>query len=146
MAADAATGDIRGIDVDDHQDEQTAPKGMVARALDAVPRLLASKPHIAWLFVLFVWIVLLAAVAPDLVSARTELILGNYTNVTSAIGACIAAGGTVTAVHHLRRQSRISEQRLKLEEERHAIAKQSHEMLRELHASQLGGATGAQDA
>ncbi|HEY7133808.1 MAG TPA: hypothetical protein VIB48_01975 [Acidimicrobiia bacterium] len=129
-----------------HADEQNPPQGAIARTLDAVPRVLASKTHIAWLFVLFVWIVLLAAVAPDLVSARTELILGNYTNVTSAIGACIAAGGTVTAVHHLRRQSRISEQRLKLEEERHAMATQTHQLLRELHASQLGGTTGAQDA
>jgi hypothetical protein len=133
--------------VDEHRaDESTPPLTGLAAVLDAIPRVLASKAHIAWLFILFVWIVLLAAVAPHLVSARTELILGNYTNVTSDLGACIAAGGTVTAVHHLRRQSKLSEARLKLEQERHAVALDSHRLLRDIHATQIGGPATGQDS
>jgi hypothetical protein len=133
--------------VDQHPDDPTPPHrtGLNA-ALDAVPRVLASRAHIIWLFVLFVWIVLIAAVAPHLVSARTELILGNYTNVTSDLGACIAAGGTVTAVHHLRRQSRLTQRRLEVEEERHKMAMQSHALLEQLHASQMGGPASGQEA
>ncbi len=40
------------------------------------------------------------------VSARAELIGGNYTNVTSDLGACIAAGLTVHLVKRDRRRTR----------------------------------------
>ena len=41
------------------------------------------------------------------VSANAELIGGNYTNVTSDIGACIAAGGTLHLVSENRKRRRI---------------------------------------
>jgi predicted phage tail protein len=64
------------------------------RTLNAVPRLLSSKTHVIFLFALGVYLVLLPLFGVK-VSAKSELIGGNYTNVTSDIGACIAAGGTV---------------------------------------------------
>lgn len=77
---------------------------MLDRVLSYVPRILASKVHIGWLFFLLLWIVFAAAIFPGIASARVELILGNYTNVTSDIGACIAAGGTVHLVHKSRQR------------------------------------------
>jgi hypothetical protein len=56
------------------------------------------------------------------VSANAELIGGNYINVTSDIGACIAAGGTL----HLVAQSR---KRRKIEEERLTLARETHRLL-----------------
>jgi hypothetical protein len=64
------------------------------RALNAVPRVLASKTHVVLLFVLGLYIVVLPLFGVR-VSDKAELIGGNYENTTSDIGACIAAGGTV---------------------------------------------------
>src|SRR5690348_15178971 len=89
-------------------------KSIGTRILNQVPKVLSSKLHILWLFILFLWIVVFAALAPHHVSQRTELILGNYTNVTSDIGACIAAGGTIAAVKHLRKQGKVQEARFEL--------------------------------
>jgi len=66
----------------------------LVRVLNAVPRLLASKIHVGFLFGLGVFLVLLPLAGVH-VSSDAELIGGNYTNVTSDLGACIAAGGTV---------------------------------------------------
>ena len=41
---------------------------------------------------------------PSAVSANAQLILGNLTNVTSAMGACIAAGMTVHLSHEQRKR------------------------------------------
>lgn len=75
---------------------------IVRRILTAVPRLLASMPHIIGLIILGFWLVVFPALGIVHPSAETELIGGNYTNVTSDIGACIAAGGTIHIVrqHH----------------------------------------------
>jgi hypothetical protein len=72
--------------------------------LDRVPVLLASKGHIAFLFALGVYLIVFPLCHIP-VSAFTELIGGNYANVTSDLGACIAAGGTLRiagkqAAHH----------------------------------------------
>jgi predicted phage tail protein len=67
------------------------------RALQWVPRILSSKPHIVWLMALGVYLIVLPLLGIA-VSAKSELIGGNYTNVTSDIGACIAAGGTLHLV------------------------------------------------
>ncbi|MDQ6837014.1 MAG: hypothetical protein M3137_01390 [Actinomycetota bacterium] len=64
------------------------------RVLNAVPRILASKVHVVLLFGLGIYIVVLPLFGLN-VSAKSELIGGNYENTTSDIGACIAAGGTV---------------------------------------------------
>jgi len=75
--------------------------------LGTVPGLLASKPAIIFLLVLLVYLfgfgvigLFIPALEP---SATLQLVLGNWTNVTSALGASIAAGGTV---HVLREQAR----------------------------------------
>jgi predicted phage tail protein len=66
----------------------------LVRILVFVPRILASKPHIILLTVLGVYLVVLPLLSVH-VSAFAELVGGNYTNVTSDLGACIAAGGTI---------------------------------------------------
>lgn len=90
------------LDVDER------PRSRLDRALGAVPRVLASHLHVIWLIGLGVYLIVLP-LAGVAVSARAELIGGNYTNVTSDIGACIAAGGTLTLLKHSRRRNRIAE-------------------------------------
>ena len=78
----------------------------VVRALNAVPGLLSSKPHIIFLFALGIYLVLLPVAHVYTPSNNGELIGGNYTNVTSDLGACIAAGGTVHLVRRHRQSHR----------------------------------------
>lgn len=66
----------------------------IAKLLGYVPRALASKPHIVFLGALGIYLVVLPLIGVH-VSPFAELVGGNYTNVTSDLGACIAAGGTV---------------------------------------------------
>jgi hypothetical protein len=103
------------------------PASRLERALQAVPRALASKPHVLGLMALGVVLVVLPLVGVE-VSAQWELIGGNYTNVTSDIGACIAAGGTL----HLIRQ----------DHRRHRLEEERHRMLTELHTLLHRGAPG----
>ena len=70
-----------------------------------MPRLLASKAHVLFLFALGIFLVVLPLVGVT-VSSKAELIGGNYTNVTSDLGACIAAGGTVHLVRRHRAHQR----------------------------------------
>ena len=81
------------------------PSTRLDRVLAFVPRALSSHAHIIFLTVLGVYLVLLPLFGVD-VSARAELIGGNYTNVTSDLGACIAAGLTVHLVKRDRQRSR----------------------------------------
>lgn len=81
---------------------------VLARALAAVPRALSSRAHIVWLAGLGVYLIVLPLLGVP-VPAAAELIGGNYTNVTSDIGACIAAGGTVTLLGHSRRRNRVAD-------------------------------------
>jgi hypothetical protein len=89
--------------------EVEAPRSRLDRALDAVPRLLAHKIHIGFLAVLGIWLIavpLIPGTEAFRPSATAELIGGNWTNVSSAIGACIAAGAGLAvhrAVQHHRR-------------------------------------------
>jgi len=82
-----------------------APSTKLDRVLAFVPRALSSHAHIIFLTILGVYLVLLPLAGVD-VSARAELIGGNYTNVTSDLGACIAAGLTVHLVKRDRQRSR----------------------------------------
>ncbi len=75
------------------------------RFLFAIPRVMAGKVSIFIYLFLFFYLVIFALVClliPALKglapSAGTQLILGNYTNVLSALGASIAAGSGV-AIH-----------------------------------------------
>lgn len=111
------------------------PASRFDRILQWVPRILASKPHIVWLVALGIYLILLPLLGVA-VSAKAELIGGNYTNVTSDIGACIAAGGTI----HLVRQGR---RRQKIDDERLTLLKEVHALLHHLHpgaAAELGQA------
>jgi hypothetical protein len=109
------------------------PGSRLDRILQWVPRLLSSKPHVLLLMVLGIYLIVLPLLGVA-VSARAELIGGNYTNVTSDIGACIAAGGTL----HLISQDR---KRRRMEEERFKLAKETHSLLHHVYdeaARQLG--------
>lgn len=89
-------------------------------ALGYVPRFLASHVHVIWLMALGVYLIVLPLCGVD-VSAKAELIGGNYTNVTSDIGACIAAGGTLTLVKRQRKQARAAELRARTADATHKI-------------------------
>ncbi|MHB8671757.1 MAG: hypothetical protein ACYDAD_14555 [Acidimicrobiales bacterium] len=99
--------------IDQFTQEPNAPaESRLAKVLGFVPRALSSKPHIIFLAALGVYLVLLPLLQVH-VSAFSELVGGNYTNVTSDLGACIAAGGTVHLVkshrEHRREIDRLSE-------------------------------------
>ncbi|WP_249009988.1 hypothetical protein [Conexibacter sp. DBS9H8] len=87
---------------------QVAPDSRLDRILAVVPQALSSHTHIIFLGVLGVYLVILPLLGVN-VSARAELIGGNYTNVTSDLGACIAAGLTV----HLVRRERTRTQEMR---------------------------------
>jgi hypothetical protein len=55
------------------------------------------------------------------VSAKSELIGGTCTNVTSDIGACIAAGGTLHLISQNRKRNRVEMARLRLARETHRL-------------------------
>src|SRR3984957_2174049 len=87
------------------------PKSRIDRILQWVPRVLSSKPHVLVLMGLGVYLVVLPILGVR-VGSNAELIGGNYTNVTSDIGACIAAGGTLHLVAQGRKRRRVEEERL----------------------------------
>jgi hypothetical protein len=95
------------------------------RALQWIPRLLSSKPHVVMLILLGCYLVLLPLFG-IMVSAKSELIGGNYTNVTSDIGACIAAGGTLHLVNQGRKRQKIDAERLRLLREVHGLLHHVH--------------------
>jgi hypothetical protein len=72
------------------------------RMLAVIPRILSHPIHLIWLLLLLVWLVPVAVLVPSLVPTNVALALGNYTNVSSALGAAIAAGAGVTVIHHVR--------------------------------------------
>jgi len=76
--------------------------------LGAIPRALASHAHVIWLLGLGVYLIILPLCGVN-VPTKFELIGGNYTNVTSDIGACIAAGGTLTVLKHQRKRNAVAE-------------------------------------
>jgi hypothetical protein len=102
----------------DLADEQ--PRSRVDQILQWVPRVLSSKPHVLVLMGLGIYLVVLPLLGIT-VSANAELIGGNYTNVTSDIGACIAAGGTLHLVAQSRKRRKIEEERLRLARETHRL-------------------------
>ncbi len=101
------------------------PGSRFDRALQRVPWILSSRPHIIWLIALGIYLIVLPLVG-FAVSAEAELIGGNYTNVTSDIGACIAAGGTLHLVNQGRKRQRADAERLTLLKEVHALLHHLH--------------------
>ena len=114
-----------------------APGSRFDRVLQWVPRILSSKPHVVALIALGIYLIVLPLLGV-MVSARAELIGGNYTNVTSDIAASIAAGGTLHLVNQGRRRRKVDEERLRL-------ARETHELLHQVYgtaARQLGHVSG----
>jgi hypothetical protein len=101
------------------------PESGLDRALQWIPRLLSSKPHIVLLMLLGIYLIVLPLLGV-VVSAKSELIGGNYTNVTSDIGACIAAGGTLHLVSQSRKRQKVDAERLHLLTEVHALLHHVH--------------------
>jgi hypothetical protein len=62
------------------------PRSRLDHVLQWVPRILSSKPHVIALMALGVYLILLPLLGV-MVSAKAELIGGNYTNVTGVGGA-----------------------------------------------------------
>jgi hypothetical protein len=110
-------GALMGPTLDLADDE---PKSRIDRILQWVPRVLSSKPHVLLLMGLGVYLVVLPVLGVT-VGSSAELIGGNYTNVTSDIGACIAAGGTLHLVAQGRKRRRVEEERLRLAKETHRL-------------------------
>lgn len=100
------------------EDADAPPETKLAKVLGYVPRVLASKPHIVFLAVLGVYLVVLPLVHVH-VSAFAELVGGNYTNVTSDLGACIAAGGTLKVLSSHREHRREIERLRSMVEDLH---------------------------
>jgi len=113
----------RSMSVTDLADD--TPGSMFNKALQWVPRILSSKPHIVWLMALGIYLIVLPLLGIA-VSAKSELIGGNYTNVTSDIGACIAAGGTLHLVSQGRKRQKADAERLTLLKEVHALLHHLH--------------------
>jgi hypothetical protein len=121
-------------------------KSRMDRVLGKLPNLLSSKPVIIFGIVLFCYLFLYAGIASLLghagaVSANTQLILGNYTNVSSSVGAGIAAGAGLTL---LKRQSNAHKLTLAAHDaalEAKALAEETHRILHMAfpeHAAALG--------
>jgi len=84
------------------QPQDEPPKSALTKILGVIPKALSSKPSIMIFIGLFIYLVgfgivglFIKSVEP---SAQMQLVLGNYTNVTSATGASIAAGAGVATV------------------------------------------------
>jgi hypothetical protein len=101
------------------------PDHALDRILQWIPRILSSKPHIVLLTLLGVYLVVLPLFGV-MVSAKSELIGGNYTNVTSDIGACIAAGGTLHLINQGRKRMKADAERLKLLQDIHTLLHHVH--------------------
>jgi len=117
MSPDPPGSGMTGSTVDLAADE---PKSWLDRILRWVPRILSSKPHVIVLIGLGVYLVVLPLAGVN-VSAKSELIGGNYTNVTSDIGACIAAGGTLHLISQNRKRNKVEAERLWLAQESHRL-------------------------
>ncbi len=118
------------------------PRTRLERALGYVPRALSSKAHILFLGALLVYLVLLPLSRLYAPTSQAMLIGGNWTNVTSDMGACIAAGGTL---HLVRREKK----RHLMEAERLRLARETHALLHRVHAAaaaELGHVSGAEAA
>lgn len=103
---------------------QIAPHTRLDKILSVVPRWLSSHVHIIFLGCLGIYLVILPLVGVD-ISAKAELIGGNYTNVTSDLGACIAAGMTVHLVKRDRTRGRELDDWFRHVHERHDMLEAS---------------------
>ena len=116
------------------------------KVLGRLPNLLGSKPVIIFGIILFCYLFLYAGIASLLghsgaVSANTQLILGNYTNVSSSVGAGIAAGAGLTLLKRQARAHRLAVAAHDAATEARVLAEQTHRLLHLAfpeHAAALG--------
>jgi hypothetical protein len=128
-----------------NQRGEMAKSGM-DKVLGRLPNLLSSKPIIIFGIVLFCYLFLYAGIAsllghPGAVSANTQLILGNYTNVSSSVGAGIAAGAGLTLLKRQNRTHKLTVAAHDAALEAKALALETHRILHRAfpeHAEALG--------
>jgi hypothetical protein len=116
------------------------------RFLGKLPNVLSSKPVIIFGIILFCYLFVFAGIASLLghagaVSANTQLILGNYTNVSSSVGAGIAAGAGLTLLKRQNRAHRLTVAAHDAALEAKALAEETHRILHRAfpeHAAALG--------
>jgi hypothetical protein len=121
-------------------------KSRMDKVLGKLPNLLSSKPVIIFGIILFCYLFLYAGIASLLghsgaVSANTQLILGNYTNVSSSVGAGIAAGAGLTLLKRQARAHRLATAAHDAAIEARELAEQTHRILHLAfpdHAAALG--------
>jgi hypothetical protein len=101
------------------------PDSSLERVMQKFSRAVSSKTHVIFLAGLGVYLVVLPLFG-FVVSAKAELIGGNYTNVTSDIGASIAAGGTLHVIRQGRYRRRQDDERLRLISEMHRLLHHVH--------------------
>jgi hypothetical protein len=124
---------------------EVAKSGM-DRFLGKLPNVLSSKPVIIFGIILFCYLFLYAGIASLLghagaVSANTQLILGNYTNVSSSVGAGIAAGAGLTLLKRQNRSHRLTVAAHDAALEAKSLAEETHRILHLAfpeHAAALG--------
>ena len=109
----------------------------MGKFLNNIPRLLSSKPSIVIFLGLFIYLFgfgMLGLWVKSLEPSSTmQLILGNYTNVTSATGASIAAGAglttvatTATVLTHVRKNSKKYDELKKAHDEMRVLVNEIH--------------------
>jgi hypothetical protein len=121
-------------------------KSGLDRFLGKLPNVLSSKPVIIFGIILFCYLFVFAGIASLLghagaVSANTQLILGNYTNVSSSVGAGIAAGAGLTLLKRQNRAHRLTVAAHDAALEAKALAEETHRILHRAfpeHAAALG--------
>src|SRR6201996_6707729 len=106
----------------------------LARALGRLPYLLSSRIVIVFGIVLFFYLFVFAGLAtlfghPGAVSTNAQLIFGNYTNVTSSVGAGIAAGASLTLLKHKGRAHRVARAALDAAHEARGFAQETHRLM-----------------
>lgn len=114
---------------------------LVSRLLGRLPYLLSSRPVILFGIALFFYLFVYAGLAtllghPDAVSANTQLILGNYTNVSSSVGAGIAAGASLTLLRHRRHTRNVSRAALDAARDARNFAQETHRLMHTVHSEQ----------
>jgi hypothetical protein len=110
-------------------------KSGMDRFLGKLPNVLSSKPVIIFGIILFCYLFLYAGIASLLghagaVSANTQLILGNYTNVSSSVGAGIAAGAGLTLLKRQNRTHRLTVAAHDAALEAKTLAEETHRIVR----------------
>jgi hypothetical protein len=140
VAADDGDADV--ADESEPVDLDGQPtRSRLDRALGRLPYLLSSRSIILFGILLFFYLFVFAGLAtlfghPGAVSTNTQLIFGNYTNVTSSVGAGIAAGASLTLLKHQRHAHRVSQAALDAAREARAFAQETHRLMHTLHAEQ----------